>query len=91
MSAQARKPPSSHRLVYTQFWPAALKCLAIGSIVYYSLELTYTKLQHRFEIQDKEAEIKRLDQRLQQTMVESSIQSRNVKSASERAKKWWIF
>lgn len=70
-AAKPKKAPSTTTLFYRQLVPSMLHCIALGSIVYYALELVHNTLDNEFIIEELRGEVLELEGRLE-GMIETS-------------------
>ncbi|GAA5868569.1 hypothetical protein JCM1840_005492 [Sporobolomyces johnsonii] len=85
-----RDQPSPTAIFYRALVPSILHCLALGSIVYYALELTYMWLRREKEAEELGAKVAELEREL-----EEARKGRGPSGGSERegatakGRSWW--
>ncbi|GAA5922086.1 hypothetical protein JCM3775_003486 [Rhodotorula graminis] len=83
---QQPKARSATSEFYRNLVPAMLHCLALGSIVYYALELTYMVLSREKQGDELRAKVERLEAQLAEARV-GKVEAQGGTPAPRRS--WW--
>ncbi|KAM0752167.1 hypothetical protein T439DRAFT_379273 [Meredithblackwellia eburnea MCA 4105] len=93
-----RQGPSPTAIFYRHLVPSMIQCLAIGSIVYYALELLHNTLDRERIIEELQAKVDGLERELQEKtqgrkgLLVGMVGGRNGDSLETGAgKSWWKF
>ncbi|GAA5864890.1 hypothetical protein JCM5353_003324 [Sporobolomyces roseus] len=93
-STPLRDGPSVTAVFYKALLPSMLHCLALGSIVYYALELAYMTLSREKQVEELGDKVRRLEEALEiarQEPVEGVLRSvkRTEGDGGGKGKSWW--
>ncbi|GAA5956307.1 hypothetical protein JCM21900_006138 [Sporobolomyces salmonicolor] len=91
-SAAAPRPrdqPSPTAVFYRALVPSILHCLALGSIVYYALELSYMWLRREKDAEDLGARVAELERELEEARKGRATGGVGAGERTERRGRWW--
>lgn len=84
---RSNKPPSRHKLFYRDIVPPLVRVLAYGSIVYFSLHLTWQYLDGREQKQLEDQVRSELEAQVRQRIENKGVVERQ--GSSQSGKSWW--
>ncbi|GAA5927394.1 hypothetical protein JCM1841_000459 [Sporobolomyces salmonicolor] len=91
-SAAAPRPrpqPSPTAVFYRALVPSILHCLALGSIVYYALELSYMWLRREKDAEDLGARVAELERELEEARKGRETGGVSAGERTARRGSWW--
>ncbi|GAA5906380.1 hypothetical protein JCM5296_003184 [Sporobolomyces johnsonii] len=87
-----RDQPSPTAIFYRALVPSILHCLALGSIVYYALELTYMWLRREKEAEELGAKVAELERELEEARKgrgPSGVSEGEGEGETAAGRSWW--
>ncbi|CEQ40653.1 SPOSA6832_02287 [Sporobolomyces salmonicolor] len=82
-------PPSPTAVFYRALVPSILHCLALGSIVYYALELSYMWLRREKDAEDLGARVAELERELEEARKGRETGGVSAGERTARRGSWW--